>query len=1757
MAKNIATSKQTGGGGFVFEDKVGAWLVAHIISDRSPFNKELGKIEKIEFQVRQDGWFLDDFLVSLENDQQLLSKVAISVKSNSVQINSEGFSDELVSDLWSQFLNNEKQVFNKDTDYLCIVTSPLSNEIKTNVNKILSSSKATDSSTFFSRITNDVGSAYSVQQKKIFGSLSCPASLSSKYSISEERKVDLLKRIILLEFDYEADTSKDENILRVLCRDCLSDQTQESILFDTLCNIRSLYAPVSGGLNYTELINNLRQKFTLKGYPNHIQDWTKLTEHTKLRISTIPDQIGGQLVLDRESELEELNQKFATKDAVFLLGKSGYGKSVLAKLFAKRKIESGKKVIWIDVQCFEDTTITNYFNLQNSIIELLSKVQDAECYLFIDGIDRFYTNTIAKLAEVLMVAIAKTHTWKVLISCQTDDIGDVLERLYTNNLTIVGDEYLVKELSDNDKIIIQDTFPELKEVFNHTNLSVLLNNLKILDLLIFNLSKINVSNSYKESQIIDIIWKYLVEIENSNADQNSVFLQNLSEKQANELSMGIAKPSFSISDINPLTLLKKSKIVYEKNEKLYFSHDLFGDWARYKLILANDSNFKNYILEKDFASPLWCKAIRIYGIYLLDKTADSSHWITLFKSINDKYPKEKIIQDLLLESVIFSSSSDLHLENLWVLFKDDNGKVLKKFLTIFLVKATKPNRLTLEWVKEIPNLTISEASTIHRELQYLYWIPVLKFLYNHKDDVSELARKTISVIAQKWLNSTPLMSIYRREIAHIALINANWVFNFKLNGGYVLGDLDKEIYKAFLLGINEFPTHVIELSLKLCRRIAFEKPVKEISDEVTNTPKSLFFKSISMDPWPDGPSERIDDDFADICVNSDSLYPMILLNAAKAKEILLACFIKPPREYEQYSSFGMEYDIDDPHQWFPPFYTRGPFLSFLQMNPTEGIDLILRLVNFTAQQWADNHKESPAPTISVKFANENKLYFGDNRLYFWFRDSGNAPHAIVSALMSLEKFLYNQIDNKIEISDTIQHIVDNSNSVAFLGLLNSVGKYSPKLFLKELKYLLGNSNMLRWENGLDYGALNIEGHQMIGSDIFSRKTWELSKEWHQMEIRKISINRWASHYNLNSVEMENFFKEMSKDWKEELKQIENGNSIDPFLDNLIAQFDKSNYELKKEIEPYYYQYKEPESLTEKLKNIRQSSSHDRDVLAFPYQCLKALENNVQLNVNDIESVWGKIQGYISSLDKTSNNFIRYEYDCIFGGFAIILNNKTALQDKHPEYVKAIIEFTQNALQNYMPDITDKQHVDIGTNWTSFIAHYLPTLWTENIKDKVYRELIGLLIIKSSNYTVKNIFNNIAKYIKWSDSNFVQLQNFTIELSIGLDNFRKERNYHYYSTVNKKSSKLIEILDSIKSALEIQKSFDIDKFINKIITNFINDKTKIKLIAWSKVRNVSPKIKQRHWHKQDEDDDMHQPGLDIDLLYHAFDSLPLLSAELGTDEYNHILILYDQFVEQLVFEFGDIEKDKEYSIEGYPSNSHMVFIKKLVQIIPLMNEVDNPSRYWFPILKYGVAAEHWVERFCSYYILMNIEKTERADRFLSEWKKIIDFANSSDSWLRKNKYKKINSSNDIWFSLLCMSRESIWDADHPHVFPEAANQIFKWVHDKWMDQSIIYKLILLLRTKNSPLFIDRGIPIIKNFIDLKVKSEKLDIPDGYTNREFEHIDALARTASYLWENQRDAIQKQEDVYKMYKEIVTYLVSVQNSIGLDLQERILLN
>ena len=305
---------------------------------------------------------------------------------------------------------------------------------------------------------------------------------------------------------------------------------------------------------YETIISRLRLHFKLKGIQQHEEDWEKLISYSSSKCDSIQDQIGGRIKLEREKELTDFKEAIKEGDFTFLLGKSGYGKSVLLKHFFQELSSNKTKVIWIDSDITESRNLKEFYGLTYPFIEVIQQAQDQEGYIIIDSIERFRKEEHLKLIFNILTYIDKNQTpWKVIFSCQTDDFDDLIKRFYRVNLSFSNKVFYLDAIESKKLILVQKEFPALTDLFKHNHLNTILKNLKYLDLLAFNLSSVSsikVGDSFGESDIIDLIWKE--EVENpkyDNGEQRSRFLQLISENQAEKMTVNIPQSDFDIAEL--------------------------------------------------------------------------------------------------------------------------------------------------------------------------------------------------------------------------------------------------------------------------------------------------------------------------------------------------------------------------------------------------------------------------------------------------------------------------------------------------------------------------------------------------------------------------------------------------------------------------------------------------------------------------------------------------------------------------------------------------------------------------------------------------------------------------------------------------------------------------------------------------------------------------------------------------------------------------------------------------------------------------------------------------------------------------------------------------------------------------------------------------------------------------------------------------------------------------------------------------------
>ena len=101
------------------------------------------------------------------------------------------------------------------------------------------------------------------------------------------------------------------------------------------------------------------------------------------------------------------------------------------------------------------------------------------------------------------------------------------------------------------------------------------------------------------------------------------------------------------------------------------------------------SKISDYLTAR-ISSPLWHKAVRLYGVHLLEQEGAEAWWIA-FERFAELSDGGVAIQDLLLEALVFAANPLTHFAALWDHLSRDGGQLLRRCLGRFLSVATRPN----------------------------------------------------------------------------------------------------------------------------------------------------------------------------------------------------------------------------------------------------------------------------------------------------------------------------------------------------------------------------------------------------------------------------------------------------------------------------------------------------------------------------------------------------------------------------------------------------------------------------------------------------------------------------------------------------------------------------------------------------------------------------------------------------------------------------------------------------------------------------------------------------------------------------------------------------------------------------------------------------------------------------------------------------------------------------------------------------------
>lgn len=982
MSKNTVSTFLSSGEGFSYEDHVGAFYLFSLLTDSQIYGRQNYKITKVSFQQQNQGNPLDDFVIEGNNGIQQ-TKLSLQAKHNITFGDNEKFKKVIINSI-ALFQDSK---FNIDIDKLGIIVGVCNRNIDQYYRRVFEIARHTCCSTDFENTINKESGTISNFYKLINN------ILLSEGIESNDKRWEFFKSFVILYFQHGEESSLSYITLNQI-GSLVEDVKDRNSIYSTLLKITQENRNTGGSVDKNALLTQLHENginIDVKFAKTINEDLIKIKNFGNITLRNIGTEIKG-IEADRSEYINQIEQSFEQNNIIMLTGTEGTGKSALLKNIVNKYINNKNCIIFSDksLSFFNDggwQGFSNYLKLENSIEDILFSLisNNQDIYLFVDGID--YITSIEK-QEIIKAIVAQLQKMKETISLNFKIL--VTARLNSKP------EWLLEFFQDNEYDIINIEFnpDENAEFIKNLNINKSLTiNSKRFKPIFSNLFILNIfsnienpENIYTEWDVVRLWWNKYIE----NSEKKQVLL-NFSKKI-------IESPEKwqQIDNINIANDLVKNYIVIKNEyESFYTAHDIYRDWL---ITLAIDqyyvdeyNNFKTFLQSLDNVyTNYFIKPIAIFASKLI--TEDKyKEWEDLYNWANEN--NLLMVKQGFLESIL-SASTNI-------------GK-LYKFLNNFI-----DNRDLLKYILKYLYSSKIELKNEHVFINYYTFKPFIIWLACNakKLDIFDEIHQIFSL----WRYCYLLVGDF--YFSKIAEVYDYWLncsrdkYKDSAKHHYVWYKEDEILRELIFLSLYkpEYIEHELKAKYKRhdlvdvflvgkCAEILIDNYPKEYSDFIfRNTTYSL-----------DDLNER----------NKNWLYHV---------------------SRDENAPYMFEEDILDQYSSCIN-YLSGPFSYFLEKNEGIAINLIQKLADHAINGLIYNNYLDENDKISVKLFGENYNFYGNTKVYCWYRPSILIPTILNLAYVSLENYARNKIISGMSIDELLKKTISNQykNVVSILGIVISV-----------------------------------------------------------------------------------------------------------------------------------------------------------------------------------------------------------------------------------------------------------------------------------------------------------------------------------------------------------------------------------------------------------------------------------------------------------------------------------------------------------------------------------------------------------------------------------------------------------------------------------------------------------------------------------------------------------------------------------------------
>ena len=348
-----ATTRQTAGPGFTFEDFTAAWLMIRLlIAEALPGVGTAG--HTIQSQTGASRWQIDDLLVTAGYDADTYH-LSLSCKSN-MQVSRNGLPADFVERAWKQW-REPGSPMRRETDVLALVNRGQPATFTPQWSNIVNWCAGADPKLAIARIRA------TKNHTRIFESIKSPGGTCVA---TDEETVELIRHleVISLDFQLEPPSCREGAISK--CRGLLQsgDRKEAEAVWINLVQMATDTRVGSGTLTVGEVWEKLRKSYDLRDQPNFESSWDALKALTQDYKAKIETALPSSFIIERREDKIRLSDSIRNQLITVVFGKSGTGKSALVKTTLDEEFSAYNQV-WLGPEQVEVAT-TEFDRRQNS-----------------------------------------------------------------------------------------------------------------------------------------------------------------------------------------------------------------------------------------------------------------------------------------------------------------------------------------------------------------------------------------------------------------------------------------------------------------------------------------------------------------------------------------------------------------------------------------------------------------------------------------------------------------------------------------------------------------------------------------------------------------------------------------------------------------------------------------------------------------------------------------------------------------------------------------------------------------------------------------------------------------------------------------------------------------------------------------------------------------------------------------------------------------------------------------------------------------------------------------------------------------------------------------------------------------------------------------------------------------------------------------------------------------------------------------------